>query len=166
MMDYGKFKYEASVRARGARKKQTRMVIKEVQFRPKIGDSDYEVKRRRVVKFLGEGDKVKCTMRFRGREVTHPELGRVILDRLVTDLGELAVVESSPKMEGRQITMVLGPGKRPKEQAEPTEALPEELETIEPTAAIAAPADDEPEESAEPAPTDDESAEAAPADEE
>ena len=115
MMDYGKFKYEQSVKAREARKKQTRMVIKEVQFRPKIGDSDFEVKRKRVERFLAEGDKVKCTMRFRGREVTHPELGREILQRLVDVLGERAVVEIMPKMEGRQITMVLGPGKVPVE---------------------------------------------------
>ena len=122
MMDYGKFKYEQSVRDREARKKQTRTVIKEVQFRPKIGDSDYEVKRRRVVKFLEHGDKVKCTMRFRGREVSHPELGRVILDRLITDLGEAAVVEVMPKLEGRQITMVLGPGKASREVAAETDA--------------------------------------------
>ena len=130
MMDYGKFKYEQSVRAREARKKQTRTVIKEVQFRPKIGIADYEVKRRRVVKFLGEGDKVKCTMRFRGREVTHPELGREILDRLVSDLGELAVVEVYPKMEGRQITMVLGPGKAP-DEAEADGDAPEEVAEVE-----------------------------------
>jgi len=151
MMDYGKFKYDQSVRDREARKNQTRTVIKEVQFRPKIGDSDYEVKRRRVAKFLGHKDKVKCTMRFRGREVTHPELGREILLRLVEDLGELAVVEVDPKMEGRQITMVLGPGKipaasEPEEDAagEPSEeaaaASPEE--TIE-TSAETAPADEE-----------------------
>ncbi len=113
MMDYGKFKYEQSVKAREARKKQTRTVIKEVQFRPKIGDSDFAVKRKRVERFLAEGDKVKCTMRFRGREVTHPELGRVILQRLVDDLGERAIVEIMPKLEGRQITMVLGPGRTP-----------------------------------------------------
>jgi len=76
MMDYGKFKYDQSVKAREARKNQTRTVIKEVQFRPKIGTSDFDVKRKRVVKFLNQGDKVKCTMRFRGREMAHPELGR------------------------------------------------------------------------------------------
>ncbi|NND01327.1 MAG: translation initiation factor IF-3 [Acidimicrobiia bacterium] len=137
MMDYGKFKYEQSVKAREARKKQTRTVIKEVQFRPKIGVSDYEVKRKRVQRFLGEGDKVKCTMRFRGREVTHPELGREILQRLVDDLGERAVVEVMPKMEGRQITMVLGPGKAPTEApAEaPAEADPQEETTQEVSAA-------------------------------
>ncbi len=176
MMDYGKFKYEQSVRAREARKNQARTVIKEVQFRPKIGDSDYEVKRRRVVKFLSEKDKVKCTMRFRGREVTHPELGRVILTRLIDDLGEQAVVEVMPKMEGRQITMVLAPGKISKEtvssedsteEDEPTaaqEELPEETavaepiatetETTEPAAAVEAPPEDE--KSAGTAPADEE----------
>ena len=79
MMDYGKYKYEQSVKAREARKKQTRTVIKEVQFRPKISSNDFDVKRKRVERFLGEGDKVKVTMRFRGREVTHPEIGREIL---------------------------------------------------------------------------------------
>lgn len=145
MMDYGKFKYEQSVKAREARKKQTRTVIKEVQFRPKIGDSDYDVKRKRVLRFLEEGDKVKCTMRFRGREVTHPELGRVILQRLIDDVGERAVVEVMPKMEGRQITMVLGPGRAVREEDE----APEENE-------IVATEVTSPEESAETAPPDEE----------
>ena len=112
MMDYGKFKYDQSVKAREARKKQTRTVVKEVQFRPKIGDSDFEVKRKRVQRFLGEGDKVKVTMRFRGREVTHPELGREILERLLEEVGELAVVETVPRLDGRQMTMVLAPNPR------------------------------------------------------
>lgn len=112
MMDYGKYKYEQSVRAREARKKQTRTVIKEVQFRPKISTNDFDVKRKRVERFLGEGDKVKVTMRFRGREVTHPELGKVILDRLVSSIGELGTVETFPRMDGRQMTMVLAPVRR------------------------------------------------------
>ena len=90
MMDYGKYKYDQSVKAREARKNQTRTVIKEVQFRPKIGTSDYEVKKKRVIKFLRAGDKVKCTMRFRGREVAHPELGRDILQRLYNDVEDYA----------------------------------------------------------------------------
>jgi translation initiation factor IF-3 len=109
MMDYGKFKYEASVRAREARKKQTRTVIKEVQFRPKIGQSDFEVKQKRVVRFLREGDKVKVTMRFRGREVTHPEIGRDILRRLTESVDNLGVVETPPRLDGRQMTLVLAP---------------------------------------------------------
>jgi translation initiation factor IF-3 len=117
MMDYGKYKYEQSVRAREARKNQTRTVIKEVQFRPKIGKSDFDVKRKRVERFLGEGDKVKVTMRFRGREVTHPEIGRAILDGLVSEVEHLGTVESGPKLEGRQITMVLAPLPKAKREA-------------------------------------------------
>ena len=109
MMDYGKFKYEQSVKAREARKKQTRTVIKEVQFRPKIGQSDFEVKQKRVVRFLSEGDKVKVTMRFRGREVTHPEIGRDILRRLTESVENLGVVETPPRLDGRQMTLVLAP---------------------------------------------------------
>ncbi len=111
MMDYGKYKYDQSVKAREARKNQTRTVIKEVQFRPKIGASDYEVKRKRVVKFLRQGDKVKCTMRFRGREVAHPELGRNILQRLYEDVEDYAEIETMPRLEGRNMTMVLAPAK-------------------------------------------------------
>lgn len=109
LMDYGKFKYEASVKAREARKNQTRTVIKEVQFRPKIASSDFNVKRKRVEKFLLNGDKVKVVMRFRGREVTHPELGRDILKRLEEAMEELATVETNPRLDGRQMTMVLAP---------------------------------------------------------
>jgi len=109
MMDYGKYKYDQSVKAREARKNQTRTVIKEVQFRPKIGASDYEVKRKRVVKFLRQGDKVKCTMRFRGREVAHPELGRGILQRLFEDVEDYGEIETMPRLEGRNMTMVLAP---------------------------------------------------------
>lgn len=108
-MDYGKFKYEQSVKAREARKKQTRTVIKEVQFRPKIGASDFEVKRRRVVRFLKDHDKVKVTMRFRGREVTHPEIGNEILSRLRDSVSDYGEVETAPRLEGRQMTMVLAP---------------------------------------------------------
>lgn len=124
MMDYGKFKYEQSVKAREARKKQTRTVIKEVQFRPKIGESDFEVKRRRVERFLDEGDKVKCTMRFRGREVTHPEIGRAILQRLFDEVEEMAVIETNPRLDGRQMTMVLAPAKRTRQET--TEDEPEQ----------------------------------------
>jgi translation initiation factor IF-3 len=111
MMDYGKYKYDQSVKAREARKSQTRTVIKEVQFRPKIGNSDYEVKRKRVVKFLREGDKVKCTMRFRGREVAHPELGRALLERLYNDIEDYAEIEAMPRLDGRNMVMVLVPAK-------------------------------------------------------
>ena len=109
MMDYGKYKYDQSVKAREARKNQTRTVIKAVQFRPKIGSSDFDVKRKRVVKFLRQGDKVKCTMRFRGREMAHPELGRDILKRLFDDVSDYGEIETMPKLEGRNMTMVLMP---------------------------------------------------------
>jgi translation initiation factor IF-3 len=112
MMDYGKYKYEQSVKAREARKKQSRTTIKEVQFRPKIGAGDFAVKQKRVEKFLREGDKVKVTMRFRGREVTHPEIGHEILRRLVESVAEEGVVETPPRLDGRQMTMVLAPVKR------------------------------------------------------
>ncbi len=164
MMDYGKFKYEQSVRAREARKKQSRVVIKEVQFRPKIGDSDFEVKRRRVERFLAEGDKVKCTMRFRGREVTHPELGHQILQRLISDLGEMAVVESTPKMEGRQITMVLVPGKMPAPVAEEDSATEDFAAAPQPAAGAQQPTPQAT--SASPNTENEESAETPPADEE
>jgi len=117
MMDYGKYKYDQSVRAREARKKQTRTVIKEVQFRPKIGASDFEVKRKRVERFLEEGDKVKVTMRFRGREVTHPDIGREILQRLADHVDHVGTIETPPRLEGRQMTMVLIPAKRPRSSA-------------------------------------------------
>jgi len=111
MMDYGKYKYDQSVKAREARKNQTRTVIKEVQFRPKIGAGDFDVKKKRVIKFLRQGDKVKCTMRFRGREVAHPELGREILQRLNDDVEAYAEVETMPRLEGRNMTMVLAPAR-------------------------------------------------------
>ena len=114
LMDYGKFKYEASVKAREARKNQTRTVIKEVQFRPKIASSDFDVKRKRVEKFLQHGDKVKVVMRFRGREVTHPELGREILQRLERAVEDYGTVETTPRLDGRQMTMVLAPLRRRK----------------------------------------------------
>lgn len=127
MMDYGKYKYDQSVKAREARKNQTRTVIKEVQFRPKIGKSDFEVKRKRVVKFLRQGDKVKCTMRFRGREVAHPELGRDILQRLFESVEDYAEIEAMPRLDGRNMTMVLAPAKdMPVE--EPSEAHDDEVD--------------------------------------
>jgi len=122
MMDYGKFKYDQSVKAREARKNQTRTVIKEVQFRPKIGASDFDVKKKRVIKFLRQGDKVKCTMRFRGREVAHPELGREILQRLHEGVEEYAEIETMPRLDGRNMTMVLIPAHDM--PAEPKKDLP------------------------------------------
>jgi len=114
LMDYGKYKYELSVKAREARKKQTRTVIKEVKFKPKIGEHDYLIKQRRTIEFLEEGDKVKVTIWFRGREAQRPELGLRILDRLAGEVAEVGVVEQTPAQEGRNMTMVLGPVRREK----------------------------------------------------
>ncbi|MFQ5939301.1 MAG: translation initiation factor IF-3 [Alphaproteobacteria bacterium] len=109
ILDYGKFKYEAQKKRAVARKKQKVIEIKEIKLRPNINAHDYAVKMRSMVKFLGEGDKVKVTLRFRGREMTHTELGMKVLDRVRDDLEELARVEQLPKMEGRQMTMVISP---------------------------------------------------------
>ncbi len=117
LMDYGKYKYEQSVKEREARKRQTRTVIKEVKFRPKIDQHDYAVKMRRAVEFLEDGDKVKVTMMFRGREVTHPEIGQRILSRLSEDVEEAGTVEQGPKLEGRNMTMLLAPLPRSKRKS-------------------------------------------------
>ena len=109
MMDYGKYKYKAARAAREARRKQHTVQIKEVKFRPGIEDHDYEFKLRHATRFLQEGNKVKLTMMFRGRQVTHPELGREVLLRVTSDLGELATVEQYPNFEGRQMSMILKP---------------------------------------------------------
>lgn len=111
-MDYGKFKYEAAVKAREARKNQVNTVIKEMKLRPKIDQHDYETKKGHVVRFLEQGDKVKITIMFRGREQSRPELGYKLLQRLAEDIGESAVVESAPLQDGRNMTMVLAPVKR------------------------------------------------------
>lgn len=109
IMDLGKFKYEQQKKAAEAKKKQRIIEIKEVKFRPNIDSHDYDVKMRSVHKFLGEGDKVKVTLRFRGREMAHVELGRDLLERIADDVAELGKVESMPKMEGRQMIMVVAP---------------------------------------------------------
>lgn len=111
IMDFGKFKYEQQKKAAEARKKQKIIEIKEVKFRPNIDSHDYDVKMRSVHKFLGEGDKVKVTLRFRGREMAHQELGRDLLERVAVDIEELGKIESMPKMEGRQMTMIIAPSK-------------------------------------------------------
>lgn len=120
LMDYGKYKYEQSVRDREARKKQTRTTVKELRMKVRIGDHDFEINRRKAEEFLGEGDKVKVTIRFRGREQERPEYGRELLDRLIEELGEKASVEQPPAMEGRNMTMVLAPTRhatRPRAEA-------------------------------------------------
>ncbi len=109
ILDYGKFKYEAQKRANEARKKQKVIEVKEIKMRPGIDTHDYDVKMRQVKNFLEEGDKVKITLRFRGREMAHQELGMKILDRVREDTEELAKVEAYPKLEGRQMIMVIAP---------------------------------------------------------
>jgi translation initiation factor IF-3 len=105
----GKFKYEAQKKANLARKTQKTQEIKEIKMRPNIDDHDYDVKMRNVLKFIGEGDKVKITLRFRGRELSHGQLGMQLLQRVQQDAAEVAKVESYPRMEGRQMLMVLSP---------------------------------------------------------
>jgi translation initiation factor IF-3 len=108
-LDVGKFKYEAQKKANLARKTQKTQEIKEIKMRPNIDDHDYDVKMRNVLKFIGEGDKVKITLRFRGRELSHGQLGMQLLQRVQQDASEVAKVESYPRMEGRQMLMVLSP---------------------------------------------------------
>ncbi|HET9249109.1 MAG TPA: translation initiation factor IF-3 [Actinomycetota bacterium] len=112
IMDYGKFKYERDIRQKEARKKQARIEVKEIKFRPKIDPHDYATKKGHVERFLRTGARVKVTIMFRGREMARTELGRKILDRLVVDLEDQAVVESLPKQDGRNMVMVLAPTKR------------------------------------------------------
>ncbi|MCE2570387.1 translation initiation factor IF-3 [Motilimonas eburnea] len=112
LMDYGKFLYEKSKSAKDQRKKQKQIQVKEVKFRPGTDIGDYQVKLRNLTRFLEEGNKAKITLRFRGREMAHQELGADLLNRIKTDLEEISVVESFPKLEGRQMVMVLGPKKR------------------------------------------------------
>jgi len=109
ILDYGKYKYEEQKKKNEARKKQRIIEVKEVKLRPGIDDHDYDVKMRSMVRFLDEGDKVKVTMRFRGREMAHQELGMEVLMRVKTDLDEKSKVEQMPRMEGRQMIMVLAP---------------------------------------------------------
>jgi translation initiation factor IF-3 len=109
ILDYGKFKYEAQKRANEARKKQKIIEVKEIKMRPNIDDNDYDVKMRSARRFLEEGDKVKVTMRFRGREMAHQDLGMNVLIKVRDDLVEMAKVEQMPKLEGRQMIMVLAP---------------------------------------------------------
>jgi len=112
LMDYGKFKYESAMKAREARKNQAHTVIKEMKLRPKIDPHDYDTKKGHVVRFLKQGDKVKITIMFRGREQSRPELGYRLLQRLAEDVQDLGFVESNPKQDGRNMIMVLGPHKK------------------------------------------------------
>jgi translation initiation factor IF-3 len=117
IMDYGKFKFDAAQKAKESRRKTTSVGIKEMKYRPKIGIGDFDTKTRQVKKFLDEGHKVKVTIMFRGREVFHPELGKKILDRLALQVDGMARVEAEPRLDGRNMVMVLAPDKRAKQSA-------------------------------------------------
>jgi translation initiation factor IF-3 len=123
IMDYGRYVYEQEQRRRQSKRKATNVVIKEMKFRPKIDEHDYTTKMKHVVRFLGEGNKVKLTIMFRGREMAHPELGLKILQRVADDVADVAEVESNPRQDGRNMTMVLHPtrkdGKKPSSKQEP-----------------------------------------------
>lgn len=109
IMDYGKFKYDQAIKAKQARKNQTKIEVKEMKFRPKIDVGDYSTKKKHVLRFLDAGNKVKITIMFRGREMAHPEQGLSILERLADDLKDVAVIENQPKMEGRNMHMLIAP---------------------------------------------------------
>jgi translation initiation factor IF-3 len=111
ILDYSKYKYEQAQKVKQARKHQQQIVIREIKFRPKIAQHDYDTKKGHVERFLRHKDKVKITIMFRGREVTHPERGRMILDRLAEELQELAIIEQRPNLDGRNMTMMLGPSR-------------------------------------------------------
>ena len=121
LMDYGKFKYQDQKKAAEAKSKQTVIDIKEIKFRPGTDDGDYNIKLRNIRRFLAEGDKCKITLRFRGREITHQELGMALLNRIRDELADIIVVEQFPKLEGRQMIMMIAPGKK-KVAARPAEA--------------------------------------------
>jgi translation initiation factor IF-3 len=112
IMDFGKYQFEQNKKLQAAKKKQKQIQIKEIKFRPGTEEGDYQVKLRSLVKFLNEGDKTKITVRFKGRELSHRELGMDLLKRIETDLEEIAAVEQFPKLEGRQMVMVMGPKKK------------------------------------------------------
>lgn len=112
LMDYGKFKYAESKKQHEVKLKQKQVVVKEIKFRPGTDDGDYAIKVRNIIRFIEDGDKAKITLRFRGREITHQEFGLALLRRVEADTKDVAVVEQFPKMEGRQMVMVLGPQKK------------------------------------------------------
>ncbi|KMN82198.1 translation initiation factor IF-3 [Chromobacterium sp. LK11] len=112
LMDYGKYKYEQSKKRHEAKQKQKQVQIKEIKFRPGTDDGDYNVKLRNLTRFLADGDKAKVTLRFRGREMAHQNIGLELLKRVEADLSEIAVVEQFPKLEGRQMVMMIAPKKK------------------------------------------------------
>ncbi len=124
LMDYGKFKYQEQKKAAEAKAKQTVIEIKEIKFRPGTDDGDYHIKMRNIKRFLAEGDKCKITLRFRGREITHQDLGIALLNRIRDDLSDLIVIEQFPRLEGRQMIMMIAPSKK---KSTPKASAPEAL---------------------------------------
>ncbi|MDQ1520645.1 MAG: translation initiation factor [Actinomycetota bacterium] len=125
IMDHGKWKYEQDQRRKESRKRASNVVIKEMKFRPKIDTHDYDTKMKHVERFLAEGSKVKLTIMFRGREMAHPELGRRILEKVAERVAEFATVESAPRQDGRNMTMVLNPTKKPRPPRQSAPAKPD-----------------------------------------
>jgi translation initiation factor IF-3 len=143
IMDYGKFKYEQSQRAKESRKKATHVLVKEMKYRPKIGPGDFDTKTRKVEEFLGDGSKVKVTIMFRGREMQHPELGRRILDRVAETVDHVGRVEVFPKQDGRNMIMVLVPGQGTRRQREAAADHRDAAAVVPPVAdSVADPVDD------------------------
>jgi translation initiation factor IF-3 len=142
IMDYGKFRYEESQKAKESRRKTLQVSVKEVKFRPKIGKGDFDTKVRHMQEFLHDGHKVKVTLQFRGREMAHPELGSKILDAVVEQLGPLAKVETYARLEGRNMTMVLAPDKKPaaKKNDHKADSKPDTEPDTQPAAVEVAPA--------------------------
>jgi translation initiation factor IF-3 len=143
IMDYGKFRYEESQKAKESRKKATHISIKEVKFRPKIGIGDFDTKVRHIIEFLDEGHKVKVTLQFRGREMAHPELGTKVLNKVAENTSEMGKIEAHPRQDGRNMTMVLAPDKKPPPKPVKTagdpEATPNDPQSA-PSDVVAAPA--------------------------
>jgi len=127
LMDYGKFRYQESKKKHEAKLKQKQIQIKEVKFRPNTGDGDYNIKLRNLINFLAEGDKAKVTLRFRGREMAHQEFGVRLLERVRNDLETYATIEQFPRMEGRQLVMILSPKKKEVKAVKPKEIKPGEI---------------------------------------
>jgi translation initiation factor IF-3 len=133
IMDYGKYQYQEQKRAREAKKHQRIIEVKEIKFRPKVDEHDYQFKKKHIERFLADGDKVKATIFFRGREMAHPEIGRRILERLIADLGEAATVESAPRQEGNQMHTILAQRSdkpRPKPAGEPVRRVAPQAQEV------------------------------------
>ena len=130
IMDFGKYQYQEQKRSREAKKHQRVIEVKEIKFRPKVDEHDYDFKKKHIERFLADGDKVKATIFFRGRELAHPEIGRRILERLIADLGDLAIAEASPRQEGNQMHVILA-GRATRKNVPKTKA-PEPVAAAEP----------------------------------